>query len=484
LSTRRSLFFSFADRYASLLVSVGSSMLIARLLTPAEIGIFSITMVVVQLVSTVRDLGAGQYLVQARELSTAHIRSVWAVQLTLGVSLSLAVLALSYPMERVYGDNRIRDMMLILSISFLLNPFGSVTYAWLMREMRFDAIAVIRLGSTLTGALVSILLAWRGFGAASLAWGGLASTVASATLSVMYRPRGYPWKPSFAQARAVVSFGSKVTLTSIVNTLSKGTPEFVLGKLHGFAAAGFFSRANGLAQMFNRLVVDAVYNVAFAMFSREAREGIAPLASFLRATAYMCALAWSFAALVALMAEPIVRLLYGSQWQDSVALVRILCIALACTAPASLGYALLLARGHAGRAARLTLKTASIAIVAAIVGAYLGLAAVCWSLVLSAAVASWLWTRELKREIQLKWGQAWHVLWTSAVVALASALAPLAVVVQFGFRPSNALLSVTLAAAGAAIAFAIAARLVNHPIHEEISRAKAAVRSKLSTPRT
>ena len=84
MSTRNSLFFSFLDRYASLVITIISSMVIARLLTPAEIGVFSVTIVLVSFVTTVRDMGAGQYMVQEKELTTERIRSVWAVQLGLG----------------------------------------------------------------------------------------------------------------------------------------------------------------------------------------------------------------------------------------------------------------------------------------------------------------------------------------------------------------------------------------------------------------
>lgn len=64
MSVRRALGYSYLDRYASLILGSVSSMVIARLLTPADIGVFSVTMVLLAFVSTVRDMGAGGYLVQ------------------------------------------------------------------------------------------------------------------------------------------------------------------------------------------------------------------------------------------------------------------------------------------------------------------------------------------------------------------------------------------------------------------------------------
>ncbi|HZV67176.1 MAG TPA: oligosaccharide flippase family protein [Telluria sp.] len=72
-------------------------MVIARLLTPADIGVFSVTMVLLTFVASVRDMGAGGYLVQEKEITIDRIRAVWAVQLGLGIFLSLLVLAASVP---------------------------------------------------------------------------------------------------------------------------------------------------------------------------------------------------------------------------------------------------------------------------------------------------------------------------------------------------------------------------------------------------
>ncbi|MBK6388210.1 MAG: oligosaccharide flippase family protein [Rhodoferax sp.] len=161
MTTRKSLVFSFLDRYASLLISVVSSMVIARLLTPAEIGVFSVTMVLLMFVATVRDMGAGQYLVQEKDLTTERIRAVWAVQLGLGVGLACIVLLASDPAATFYNEPRMRNIMLVVALNYAINPFGSLTYAWLMREMRFESVASMRLAASLIGAIVSTWLAWK-----------------------------------------------------------------------------------------------------------------------------------------------------------------------------------------------------------------------------------------------------------------------------------------------------------------------------------
>ena len=231
MSTRKSLFFSFLDRYASLAISIIYSMVIARLLTPGELGIFSVTMVLLGFVSTVRDMGAGQYLVQEKELTNDRIRAVWAVQLGLGVGLAIIVLLASYPVALFYDEPRMRNIMFLVALNYLINPFGSLTYAWLMREMRFESVALMRFSSALGGAVVSSVLAWQDYGPISLAFGSVASTLINASLAVCFRPKFFPWLPGTKELRRVLGFGSRLTAGSIVISLATAAPELFLGKL-------------------------------------------------------------------------------------------------------------------------------------------------------------------------------------------------------------------------------------------------------------
>ena len=185
-------------------------MVIARLLTPSELGVFSVAMVLLMFVSTVRDMGTGQYLVQEKNLTTERIRAVWAVQLGLGLTLACLVLVASYPVAAFYKEPRMLDIMLVVAFNYAVNPFGSLTYAWLMREMRFESIALMRFSATLGGAFVSIWLAWKGYGPISLAFGSLASTLTNALLAIYFRPKSFPWLPGVGEIKRVLVFGSRL----------------------------------------------------------------------------------------------------------------------------------------------------------------------------------------------------------------------------------------------------------------------------------
>lgn len=468
MSTRKSLFFSFLDRYASLAISVVSSMVIARLLTPAEIGVFSVTMVLLMFVSTFRDMGAGQYLVQEKELTTERIQAVWAVQLGLGLGLACLVLLASYPVSVFYKEPRMRDIMLVVALNYAVNPFGSLTYAWLMREMRFESVALMRFSAALSGTLVSTWMAWKNYGPISLAFGSLASTVVNALMAVYFRPRSFPWLPGVGEVKRVLTFGSKLTASSLVNVIAGSAPELVLGKLQDLTAVGLYSRAMGLVLMFYRLFVDAVGAVCLPWFARQSREQGSFVDPFLKATAYVTAFGWSFCLAVICLAHPIVRAMYGHQWDQSVDLARVLAVAIAISVPASLCQTALLSSGAVTVIARVTVFSALQSLAFVALGAWQGLMALGVALIASAAVSAVIWLRATCKHIGLPLFRLLPTLRLSAAVALLAAIGPALALWVYGPYPESFVMPLALGGVGGLVGFVVGVMVFNHPLQEEI----------------
>jgi O-antigen/teichoic acid export membrane protein len=470
MSTRKALAFSFLDRYSGLILSIVSSMMIARLLSPAEVGVFSVAMVMLGYLSSLRDFGAGQYLLQEKQLTNDRVRATWTVQLGLGIAFSLIVFVASGPVAGFYNEPRMRDIMHVLALNFAISPFGSLTYAWLMREMRFESLAVMRFCGTLCGACTSVGLAWWGWGPISLAYGSLVATVVNALIAIRFRPATFPWLPGFTEVRRVLSFGGKITMTTVINTVAGSTAELVLGKVHGMAATGMYSRAQGLAAMFHRLVMDATNSVALPMFAKQAREQTSPVESFLRATAYITAIGWAFFLGMFFLAHPVIRLLYGDQWDGAVNVVRLLAMASMISLPAAMCSVAMTGSGAIRAVVQVTVINAIHYITCVALGASLGLLQVGLGLIATNAIGMCVWLHFAKRTLRFPWVGLFRTLFRSACVAAAAAIFPLCAFVWFGPRPESILAPLALAIPGSIVLFVFALYAFHHPLCTEVQR--------------
>ncbi|MDR0775289.1 MAG: oligosaccharide flippase family protein [Azonexus sp.] len=471
MSTRKALALSFLDRYSGLVIHTASSMAIARLLTPSEIGIYSVTMVLLGFVATFRDLGAGQYLVQNKSLTEEKMRATWSVQLGLGIFLAALVLAAAVPVARFYGEPQMVEIMLVLALNFAITPFLAYPNAWLVREMRFGSIAGVRFVGALVHAASAIGMAWFGFGPVSLAWANALTTVASIVAIWVFACPRLPWRPITRGIGDVVSFGGKLTATSLMNTLSGGAPELLLGKLQSMVDAGLFSRGQGLVTMFQRLVMDAVNSVALPYFARQSREARDLGASFLVAMELITGLGWAFFSGVALMAYPAIRILYGAQWDAAVDPARWLAVACVFSIPAAICSPPLIGIGAINDVLKATLLSMLATVIATVFGTLLGLLQLSQCLIVSGLLSSAFWIVTVRKHIGFTGGAILRVWGKSLLVALGASAASVAVIFHWGWRPNELLFPVLVSGIGGILGAFFMAWASKHQLWHEIQRA-------------
>ncbi|MCV2368744.1 oligosaccharide flippase family protein [Roseateles oligotrophus] len=471
MSTRRALLFSFLDRYCGLIISIAASMAIARLLPPSEMGIFSVGMALLLLANTVRDMGAGQYIVQVKQLTSEGISAVWTIQLGIGAALAILTAAIAVPAAAFYQEPKISGVLVVMSVGYLINPFGSITYALLMREMRFERVALMRLAAALSSAVVSTGLAYYGHGVMSLAWGSLAATVANALVALWMRPTGTPWGLSVKGIPEVIGFSGRLAGTSVITTIVVSTPDFLLGKFQDMHAAGLYSRSNGLVSMFSRLIMDAVQGVALSLFSQQRRAGQDMKPALLKAMSYIIVLNWMFCALLALLALPITVVLYGNQWGESVNLTRWLALSCALGAPVVLFEIGSTAAGRSDLLMRATFLSGCITVAAMLVGTMSSLETLGQLIALASLCSTAIWAFSVRKTLGVCWKELFGVLCQSAITTILAMALPIALM-YFHFQHLHQSQLLTLLALGTCgLACAVGAVfLTKHPLATELRR--------------
>lgn len=359
---RNSLFWSVGGRYLTLVLQLLSFFILARLLTPTDIGLYSVAAALIGLVQVLREFGVSSYLVQEKNLTEAHIRTAFTISFILATFLCLLILAVAPFAADFYREPRLEAVVQVLGLSFLLIPFSSTAQALLTREMKFQALFWISTASSVISILAALAFAYFGHGYWSLVWSSLIATLISVVGNAIAARGGLIHRLSLECWRSVLSFGSQSVAGRVVAEISMSFNDLVAGRILGMAEVGILSRAQGVMNLFHRDFIGAIRNVAYPAFAQAHREGGEVERLHCKFVSNVAAFAWPFYGLMALFPLEALRLMFGPQWDAAAPLVPIFCAAGAVAVLWSFVSSVLTASGNIGSTMRIELVTQPIRI--------------------------------------------------------------------------------------------------------------------------
>lgn len=469
MSIRRAAVWSLAAQYATFVIQFAASVIISRLfLLPADVGLFSIALAASMMVSIFQDMGITRFISgqpQMREEAVPHYASV-AVGIGWMVAVAIAVAAPF--VAGFYGEQGLAPLLWLIAGSYLVMPCATVPAALLVKEMDFRALFKVNAGSAFAGNATAIALAACGFGAASLAWGVLATAIARAAIANLIRPVRPRLPANMQTVRPMLGFSSMSFMLSASGAIGQRSQDLIVGRLLGLVATGLFSRASALAGQLTTLVTGAIGNVFYAAFARK-RDAGEPLAEpYLHLVACYTALNWAAMAGLALCAEPLVLLLYGPNWIEAAPLLRWTALAemFFVAIPLQMDVPLLLGQIRKLVWVNLLDTVAAVAILA--IGCAIGLEQAAQSRLAYGLVWWTIYATYLSRIIGFRMGQLLSVYVRSAACALAAGL-PLIAAYSLGVDATGIGLPALLGLSGLGVLTWLAAlALTRHPAWSEV----------------
>ena len=477
-SPRVALFWSFAERYLGLMISIASTMVLARLLTPGEVGIYSMCAAFTAVAGILRDFGVSEYIIQEKNLTREKLRSAYAVAFIVAWSIGAIAFASRDVMATFYREPRVAEVMLVLTLHFLILPLSSPTFALLNRQLAFRQVFFLQLACNSAQAATSLVLAALGFGVLSLAWGPIANVATQTVILALLRPRDLLILPGLAQIRTVLRFGSMFVASRTIEVLTRNVHEPLLGKFYDFASVGLFSRAFGLIELFNANVTHAVVRVATPAFAAAHRVGDPLGQVFIRTTAIFTGAAWPFFGVVAVTADLIISVMFGSQWLRAAPIASWLALGMVPYSLTALAPQLMAATGHVKRRLRVTLMYCPVHIAAVLIALPHSLEAVAASWTISFSVQALLYGRQLREALRVRTRDLLRACVTSALVAAFVTLSCAAVAALLHVQGVPPLLSLVACLGISALVWLLSAWALGHPAFAEFRRAIESVRRR------
>jgi O-antigen/teichoic acid export membrane protein len=353
---------------ASLLIRVGSLIVLARLLDPSDFGLVSMVTAFTGVLSLFRDFGLSAASVQCAVVTEEQTSTLFWVNILLGGFLTIVALALAPAVGAFYHEPRLFWITSVVAIGFVLNGAGVQHSALLQRQMRFTALVLIDIFSLMIGTFIAIGMAKAGYGY----WALVSMTVSlplTTTLGLWLATTWVPGMPRRARGIwSMMRFGGTLTLNGLVLYIAFNLEKVLLGRFWGAEAIGIYGRASQLIRFPTDNLNSAVGEVAFAALSRIQDDPERLKRYFLKGYCLVLALTLPITIACALFADDLIFVLLGPKWKDAAEIFRILTPTILVFAIANpLGW-LLTSLGLVERGLKIALVFAPLMIVSYVIG--------------------------------------------------------------------------------------------------------------------
>jgi O-antigen/teichoic acid export membrane protein len=354
------------------LLTMASTAVLARLLTPADFGLIAMVATFTGFVGLFKDLGLSMATVQQAQVTHAQVSTLFWINVVLSAVLAGAGMCLAPVVAWLYGEPQLVWVTCAVSSTFLLGGMTAQHLALLRRQMRFGKLAVIDLLSIVLGSTTAILFALRG----GQYWSLVAMIVVQAFVSCAGAWFMSGWKPGLPRrqsgVRPMLKFGGNLAGFNVLNYFTRNFDNVLVGAVLGAGAVGIYSRAYNLLLMPIRQLNGPLSAVAMPALSRLQDRPEEYRRFYLKAVSLIGFLSMPFVGFCAATTKDLVFVVLGPQWADAVRVFQ-------CLTPAAFIGALNVAPGwlcgslgHTERQLHWAIVSAPISIIAFVVGIVCG----------------------------------------------------------------------------------------------------------------
>ncbi|MEW5799923.1 MAG: lipopolysaccharide biosynthesis protein, partial [Bacteroidota bacterium] len=232
------------SQFSRLGIQLVTTLILARLLQPADFGLLGMALVIIGFVNVFKDLGTSSAIIQKKEVSQQLLSSIFWFNVLFGILMSIIILLLAPLVAEIFKEERLVPIVRVFVISFFATTLLSVQQALLEKKMNFRRLALLEITAAVMGAVVGISIALSGGGVWSLVFQTVSMT---SVLCLMLWSQNLRWIPSFhftlSDVNTIRSFSANLTGFTLLNYFLRNADSLIIGRYLGATELGLYNFA-------------------------------------------------------------------------------------------------------------------------------------------------------------------------------------------------------------------------------------------------
>jgi O-antigen/teichoic acid export membrane protein len=298
--------------------------ILARLLLPENFGLLALATLTMDYLAIIGDLGFGAALIQKKDKVIESANVAFWINILANVVLFLILFFIAPYAALFFREDELTSVLRWLSLTFVIKSFGTIHNVLLERELNFKKKLVPDLGSAIIKTIVSITLAWLGFGVWALVIGqliGVFSTSAILWVLVSWRPK-FSW--DWGVVKSLFGYGLSIMSVSALTAWEDNFDYLIIGRVFDTVDLGVYMIAYRLPETLILNTMWVMTGVLFPAFSALQHDKEALRKGFLSTVRYVEMLVTPLCLGMFVVADPLIRVFFGEQWVEAIPILRII----------------------------------------------------------------------------------------------------------------------------------------------------------------
>ena len=395
------IFWSSVERFSVQGVQFVLGIIMARLLLPEDFGLIGMLSVFIAISQSCVDGGFGGALIRKQNRTEVDFSTVFYFNIVVGLFFYFLLFFAAPYIAAFYDAPILKDLIRVIAICIIIGSFGFVQRIKLTINVDFKTQMKVTTLATIISGLIGIGSAYTGFGV----WALVIQSLVGSVVSLILLLRHVRWIPvkafSVSSFKEMFSYGSRLLLSSLLNTIYNNIYTLVIGRKFSKADVGYFTRANTFANFPSLNITGVLQRVTFPVLSIiqdddvKLRENYRKL---LRLSAFVV-----FPLMIGLLAiaDPLVRLILTDKWSGAIILIQILCLSQMWYPIHAINLNLLQVKGRSDFFLRLEIIKKVIGVSILCITIPFGVVAMCWGAVVVSLISLFINTYYTGKLIQI-----------------------------------------------------------------------------------
>lgn len=381
------IIWGFMEKFSMQLVTFCVGIILARLLSPSDYGLIAMAAVFVAISQIVVDSGFSSALIRKADRTDLDYSTVFDINVGLSVVMGGLLCISSHWIAAFYNEPQLVGIISLNGLYVFLGSFISVQRTKLIADLQFKTRSKINIINSLIGGAIAIAMAFAGFGVWALVYPNIITVFTGAVLYWYYQ-RWFPGvRFSKSSAKEMFSFGSKLLMSTILNTIYTNVYPMVIGKKFSASFLGFYTKGASFASLPSTTIASVVGEVAYPVLSsiQDDDERLRNVyRQILRLSAYIV---FPIMLGIAALAHPLIIILITDRWEASVIYLQILCLAFMWYPIHGLNLNLLQVKGRSDLFLKLEIIKKFMGVIVLLITLPMGLLWMCVGLVVSSLLS-------------------------------------------------------------------------------------------------